>query len=159
MGFAEWVMEFKQLHEKARQKALTADERILYESARDDLASVVICFQTLELQEGVQRNALRVACEFLVDLDLPDGPGQGHTEDLSVGGFALHVSAPVPATGIFPFTMHLPHGPISGTARVVSVTANPQGQRVAFAFETMDEADREQLELTVFDAALSRFKS
>jgi hypothetical protein len=155
MGFAEWVWEFKGLHEKARQKALSGDERITYEAARDDLASVVVCFQGLELTPGIQRGAMRVACALPVEVEPPDGAVAGLTEDLSVGGFAARVPGQFTEGDHLAFTLSLPGAdPVRGRARV----AKSADGRVAFAFEALEEAAREALELAVFDLVLARFK-
>src|SRR5512142_296335 len=132
-GLAQWLLEFRQLHEKARRGQLSERERASYRSGRDELARALLAAQRLTLRPGeTPRRALRVARALQVDLDLVTSRERAVTIELSTGGDEVGFSLRLPASG-----------PLAGRARVTDAKALPGNVRVSFQFVNQPEAEKE----------------
>jgi c-di-GMP-binding flagellar brake protein YcgR len=106
------------------------------------------------------RNSLRVARALQVDLDWAVGGTRAMTIDLSAGGIAVLLDKAPPQGEELKYTLRLGGGvTVAGQARVVNVRLQPNNVRVALAFQNISEADREKLEVEVFDTVLGQLKS
>ena len=155
-SLTEWLLTFRQLHEKARRGQLRDAELGRYRAGRDELARALVAAQRLQLKAGeAPRRALRVARALQVDLDLATARTRAVTNNLSTGGFACLLPK-APALGDeVGFTLRLPAtDPVAGRARVQDVKVQPGNARVAFMFLSLTDAERERLELFVFDTVL-----
>ncbi len=157
-SLVEWISAFRELHERARRGALTAGELTAYRSGRDELARALLAAQRLTLKSGeTPRQALRVARALQLELDLPTMRVRSVTVDLSTGGFSCLLDKAPPVGDEVGVSLRLPAAdPVVCRARITD--ARPQGGhvRVAGRFEAMPPADRERLELFVFDTVLAQ---
>jgi len=157
-SLSDWISAFRELHERARRGALTASELAAYRSGRDELARALLAAQRLTLKSGeTPRQALRVSRALQVELDLPTTRQRAVTVDLSTGGFSTLLDKAPPVGDDMGVSLRLPAAdPVVCRARVTDV--RPQGNhvRVAARFEAMPAADRERLELFVFDTVLAQ---
>jgi hypothetical protein len=157
-SLAEWILSFRALHEKARRGQVRDGEVTRYRAARDELARALLVAQRLQLRPGeTPRRALRVARALQVELDLGTARQRSVTIDLSAGGFSCLLSR-APALGDeVGFTLRLPLAdPIAGRAAAQDVKPMVGNARVSFMFKTISEADRERVELFVFDTVLAQ---
>jgi hypothetical protein len=157
-GLSEWLVDFRQLHEQARRGELDAPELARYRARRDELARALLAVQRLQLKAGeVPRRALRVARALQVDLDLGDWQTRAVTLDVSTGGFScLLARAPRLAEDVR-YTLRLPGTqPLAGMARVQDVKVQQGNVRASFELLGSSEAEKERLEMLVFDTALSQ---
>jgi hypothetical protein len=158
MSLVTWLRDFRELHAKAKQGGLSAEERIAYRERREELARALLAAQKLALRPGeTPRQALRVPRAMQVDLTWQKGSFRALTLDLSAGGFAT-LLAKAPATGeeVY-FVLKLPGGQeLAGKARVVDVRAQAASVRVAMAFKDLTGSELERLEMAVFDAVLDQ---
>ncbi len=157
-GLAQWLLEFRQLHEKARRNQLSERELQVYRNGRDELARALLAAQRLTLRPGeTPRRALRVGRALQVDLDLVTSRERAVTIDLSTGGFSCLLAKAPPVGDEVGFSLRLPASdPLAGRARVTDVKVLPGNVRVSFQFANQTEADKERLELFVFDTVLAQ---
>jgi hypothetical protein len=157
-GLAQWLLEFRQLHEKARRGQLSERELQVYRSGRDELARALLAAQRLTLRPGeTPRRALRVARALQVDVDLPTSRERAVTIDLSTGGFSCLLAKGPPVGDEVGFSLRLPASdPLAGRARITDVKVLPGNVRVSFQFASLSDAERERLELFVFDTVLAQ---
>jgi len=160
-GLTQWLLEFRQLHEKARRGQLGEREQQVYRNGRDELARALLAAQRLTLRPGeTPRRALRVGRALQVDLDLVTSRERAVTIDLSTGGFSCLLAKAPPIGDEVGFSLRLPASdPLAGRARVTDAKVLPGNVRVSFQFANQDEADRERLELFVFDTVLAQLSS
>jgi hypothetical protein len=160
-GLAQWLLEFRQLHEKARRGQLGERELQLYRNGRDELARALLAAQRLTLRPGeTPRRALRVGRALQVDLDLVTSRERAVTIDLSTGGFSCLLAKAPPVGDEIGFSLRLPAADaLAGRARVTDVRVLPGNVRVSFQFTGQAEADKERLELFVFDTVLAQLSS
>jgi hypothetical protein len=154
----EWLIAFRALHEKARRGQLKEADAVRYRAGRDELARALLTAQRLQLKPGeTPRRAMRVARALQVELDLATGRLRAVTVDISTGGFSCLLPK-APALGDeVGFTLRIPAGEaIAGRARVQDVRALSGNVRVAFMFHTLSDADRERMEIFVFDTVLAQ---
>jgi hypothetical protein len=157
-SLTEWLLGFRQLHELARREQLRDAELARYRAGRDELARALLAAQKLQLRTGeVPRRALRVARALQLDLDFGTSATRAVTTDVSTGGFSC-LLAKAPSLGDEArFSLRMPASePLAGTARVQDVRPNAGNVRVSFAFLGLSEADRERVELFVFDTVLAQ---
>ncbi len=161
MSLADWLAEFRELHEKAHRGQLSARERVVYRAGRDELARALLAAQRLTLKPGeTPRQALRVARALQVDLDLATSQVRAMTIDLSTGGFGALLAKPLPLGEVVKYSLRLPGSEqLTGEARVVEVRPQPGNVRISFALKDLSEADRERLELLIFDTVLGQITS
>jgi hypothetical protein len=157
-GLAQWLLEFRQLHEKARRGQLRDREAQVYRDGRDELARALLAAQRLTLRPGeIPRRALRVARAMQVDLDLATSRERAVTIDISTGGFSCLLAKGPPVGDEAGFSIRLPASePLAGRARVTDARAAPGNVRVSFQFVNQSDADKERLELFVFDTVLAQ---
>jgi hypothetical protein len=158
MSFAAWLAEFRALHERARRGALSVAEQASYRAGRDELARALLAAQRLTVKPGeTPRQALRVARALQVDLDLLTSHQRAVTVDLSVGGFSTLLSKAPPLGDDVGVALRLPGAePLAGRARVADVKPLAGNVRVSFQLTGLEAAERERLELFVFDTVLSQ---
>jgi len=158
MPLAEWLQAFRALHERARSGSLSPDDRSAYLAGREELARALVAAQQLTVTPGMRpREALRVARALQVDLETPLSRERATTMTLSIGGFsALLAKAPRPDEAL-KCTLRIPGGDsIETTARPVGTKPQPGSVHVSFAFGKLGEAERERLELLIFDTVLAQ---
>jgi PilZ domain len=162
MGLAEWIAEFKKLHEAAKSGELSPEDWTTYQSARDEFGRAMVSAQRMSLQPGqLARHSFRVARALQIDLAMASGNVRAMTLNISVGGFAaLLAGAPPPAEAVG-FTLKTPGkaDPILGRCKVVEVHKRPGNALVSFAFQALSSADLDRLDRIVLDAALEQFSS
>lgn len=156
-SLAQWLLDFRALHERARRGELRAGDLARYRLGRDELARALLGAQRLQLKPGeTPRRALRVARAVQADLDLPTSRVRAPTLDLSTGGFSCLLQRAPPLGEELGFSLRLPGAePLSGKARVQDARPREGNVRVAFMFTSLSEADRERMELFVFDTVLA----
>jgi hypothetical protein len=157
-SLTEWLLGFRTLHEKARRGQLRDADAVRYRAGRDELARALLTAQCLQLKSGeTPRRAMRVARALQVDLDLPAGRHRAVTADISSGGFScLLQKAPVLGEDVG-FTLRIPASEaLAGRVRVQDVKVLAGHVRVAFMFRELSDADRERMELFVFDTVLAQ---
>ncbi len=158
MDLAEWLREFRALHERARQGRLSSEESTAYQAGRDELARALIVAQGLAVDPSHERRkALRVARALQVDLETPLTSTRAVTSNVSVGGFAVLLAKTPAHDEEMKCSLRVP-GAEPILAVVVPVGAKPQpgSVSVSFAFKNLSDADRERLEFLVLDTALSQ---
>jgi hypothetical protein len=157
-SLAEWILTFRALHEKARRNNLRDAEVTRYRAAREELARALLVAQRLQLRAGeTPRRALRVSRALQVDLDLGTAHVKAVTADLSTGGFAC-LLARAPSLGDeVGFVLRLPVAEsIAGRAVVQDVKPLAGNVRVSFMFKKITDADRDRMEMFVFDTVLAQ---
>jgi hypothetical protein len=157
-SLSEWLASFRDLHEKARRGSLSAAELATYRTGRDELARALLAAQRLTLKPGeTPRQALRVARALQIDLDLPTSRQRAVTIDLSTGGFSIMLDKAPPLGDEVGVSMRLPAAdPLVCRARVTDVRPAQGHVRVAARFASLPPADRERLELFIFDTVLGQ---
>jgi len=161
MDLKAWLNEFKRLHKKAHQNALTPDELEAYLTGRNELARALLGAQSTALQPGQKpRDALRVARALPIELDLRGRMRMCLTMDISVGGFAVIIDREPPAGQSVAFTLKMPGGaaPVTGEAKCVQAQPRPGGTRCSFQFEVIGSDAKERIEMLVFDSLLEQMK-
>jgi len=158
LSLAEWLKQFRAMHERARAGKLSKAEEEAYRGARDELARALLQAQRLTVKPGeTPRQSLRVARALQVDLDLVTASARAITIDLSTGGFACLLAKAPPAGDEYSFTLRIPGAdPLLGKVRVADVKPQQGNVRVSFAFSGLSPEDRERVELFVFDTVLSQ---
>ena len=158
MGLAEWLEAFRVQHAAARQGQLQAHEMGIYRAQREELARALLAAQHLALKPGeVARRALRVPRALQADLQAEDYKQRAVTADLSSGGFSTLLGVAPGRARELSCQLRLPgQEPVKCRVRVADVKALEGVTRVAFAFVDLPEADRERLEMLVFDTVLEQ---
>src|SRR5574337_132365 len=148
MGFADWLREFRALHERAKQGALRGAELTAYRAGRDELARALLAAQRLALPTGLPpRHALRVPRALQADLDFVDGSVRAMTIDVSAGGFAALLAKSPRVGEELKVSLRIPGGePLRGDARVIDVKAQVGNARASIQLVGLGEADAERLE-------------
>jgi hypothetical protein len=161
MQLAQWIVQFRALHDKDKRDALSAEERSIYTAAREELARALLAAQRVQTLPGQSfRQALRVSRALQATLEVGGEILRAMTVDVSSGGFGALLAVAPPAGEKLKFTLRLPGGsdPLAGTVRVVGVVPRPGNARVAFSFDALADADRARLETLVFDTVLDQLK-
>jgi hypothetical protein len=158
MRLAEWLTAFRDLHQKARRGQLGPGEEATYRAGRDELARALLAAQRLTVKPGeTPRQTLRVARALQVDLDLLTSRERAVTTDVSTGGFATLLSKAPPLGDEVGVSLRLPAAePLVCKVRVTD--SKPMGShvRVSVQFVNLSAAERERLELFVFDTVLAQ---
>lgn len=156
MSLTDWVIALRQLHKQAQQGKLPPDELRRYYEERDTLAKAILAAQRLRAAPSARgRQALRVARELNVEINIEGRRTQTRTLDLGAGGFAVMMAAPPRTGALVTFTLELEGSKrVSGKARVLSLQRKGKPYRVAFRFEPLEAGEREDLNTTIFDIAL-----
>lgn len=158
MDLAQWLTTFRALHEKGKLGGLEGSEERDYKAGREELARALVAAQHLNLQPGQSpRQALRVARALQVDLESPVRKERLTTFDLSMGGFsALLARAPAPDE-VLSATLRLPGvEAVVTSVSLAGIKAQPGNVRVSFAFNHLEGAAAERLEVAIFDAVLGQ---
>jgi hypothetical protein len=159
-GLSHWLQAFRDLHEKARRGQLKAGELQTYRAGRDELARALLAAQRLALRPGeTPRRALRVARALQVDLDLGTSRERAVTIDLSTGGLSCLLAKAPPVGEEVGFSLRIPASePLVGRARVTDVKVLPGNVRVSFSFVNQNDAEKERVEMFVFDTVLAQLQ-
>jgi hypothetical protein len=157
-SLAQWLLDFRSLHDRARKGQLRDAELAKYRSGRDELARALLGAQRLALKPGeTPRRALRVARALQADLDIVTSRVRAMTIDISTGGFSCPLTRAPPLGDEVGFTLRLPGAePLAGKARVQDAKPREGNVRVSFMFTSLSEAEHERMELFVFDTVLSQ---
>ncbi len=158
MALAEWLAAFRVQHAAARAGQLPPRDLAAYRAHREELARALLAAQHLMLHPGeVARRALRVARAVQADLQGADYKQRAVTSDLSSGGFSALLGAAPGRGAELACQLRLPgQEPVKCRARVADVKALEGSTRVAFAFVDLPEAERERIEMLVFDTVLDQ---
>jgi hypothetical protein len=162
----EFVEELRRLHQKAKNGALSKDERARYNQARLQLSRLVVVSQQLGHSGPTLRSTFRMAKVLKVEVEPSGGPPtKGSTVDLATGGFAMLMPTALPVGRPAKFTLHLPRTgaadpkPISGPCKVASCRGAGGLFRVSFKFDQLPPDVEEQLSIALIDAVLERFSA
>jgi len=158
-GLADWVRNFRGLHERARQGALRPGEESTYHTLRDELARAMLAAQKLSLRPGeTARKALRVARALQIELKVGAERERTLTLDLSTGGFSALLSKPPVLGELVGVSLRL-NATETLTCRATLVDVKPLtgSARVAGRFVDLAPADLERLEMLVIDVVLEMF--
>jgi PilZ domain-containing protein len=158
VGLAEWLKEFRALHEKAKKGALAGAELTAYRAGRDELARALLVAQRIAVPAGqAPRRALRVSRALQADLEFVDGNIRAMTVDVSPGGFGALLPRPPKVGEELKVSLRLPGGEaLRAEARVVEAKPHAGSARASFQLMGLDEADAERLELFVFETVLAQ---
>jgi hypothetical protein len=157
-SLSEWLSAFRELHERARRGSLGPGELATYRNGRDELARALLAAQRLTLKSGeTPRQALRVARALQIELDLPTSRERAVTIDLSTGGFSALLTKAAPLGDDLGVALRLPAAePVVCRARITDARPQAGHVRVAASFVNLQAAERERLELFVFDTVLAQ---
>ena len=158
MGLGEWLASFREMHEKARRRQLSAADLAIYRTGRDELARALLAAQRLTLKPGeTPRQALRVARALQVDIDMLTSRERAITIDVSTGGFSCLLAKAPPLGEEVSVTLRIPASePLAGRARIADAKPQAGNVRLAFQFTGLSEDERERLETFVFDTVLAQ---
>lgn len=160
------VVKLRKLHEQAKRGTITNEELEEYLQLRDELGRMLLIAQHLTREGRTLRAALRMSTVLKVRLDSGDGKSiSATTIDLSEGGFACRIDAPLPVGKLMMFELQLPNivmgngltSPVKGTVTVASCRNQHDVHRISFTFVDLERQDRVYLELCILDAILARF--
>lgn len=159
-SLSQWLLDFRALHERARKGPLRDADAARYRTGREELARALLSAQRLTLKPGeTARQALRVARAIQADLDVPTSRVRAVTIDVSTGGFSCLLSRAPPLGDELGFTLRLPGlEPLSGKVRVQDAKPREGNVRVSFMFTSLSEAERERMELFIFDTVLAQLE-
>jgi hypothetical protein len=158
MELSEWLRTFRALHDLARRGQLSGRDHADYLGARDELARAMLAMQKLEVPKGsTPRQALRVSRALQVDLETPISAVRATTKTLSLLGFSALVAKPPGRGEELQCSLRMPGGaPVLTTARLLDARQLAGASEATFAFGRLEDADRERLELLVFDTVLEQ---
>ena len=158
MSLRDWLLAFRAQHELARAGTLSPDGWAAYRAARDELARAMLAAQRAALRPGESpRRQLRVARAVQAELEWSVDKLRAVTLDLSSGGMAVLLAKPPPREEEIRVQLRVPGGdPIRARARLAGVQQQPASVRVALAFTEISDADRDRVELLVFDTVLQQ---
>jgi hypothetical protein len=158
MSLKEWLTRFQAQHQRARAGTLDADGWASYRAGREELARALMAAQKASLKPGeAARQGLRVARALQADLEWSVEKIRVVTLDLSAGGFGALLARAPPTTEDIRVQLRIPGGdPVQARSRVVGVQVGPTSSRVSFCFTEIGAAERERVELLVFDTVLGQ---
>ena len=158
VSLAEWMKGFRELHERAKQGQLSAAEQDTYRAGRDELARALLSAQRLTVKPGeTPRQTLRVARALQVDLDLLTSRARAITIDISAGGFSCLLAKAPPQGDEVSFSLRIPGAEaLAGKARTADVKPQQGNVRASFVFAGLESAERDRMELFVFDSILTQ---
>jgi hypothetical protein len=161
VSLAEWMKGFRELHERAKRGQLSSAEQDGYRSGRDELARALLSAQRLTVKPGeTPRQALRVARALQVDLDLLTSRTRAITVDISAGGFSCLLAKAPPSGDEVGFSLRIPGAEaLAGKAHTADVKPQQGNVRVSFAFVGLEAAERDRMELFVFDTVLAQIST
>jgi len=158
MSLGEWLSAFREMHEKARRKQLSAADLQIYRTGRDELARALLAAQRLTLKPGeTPRRAMRVARALQVDIDMLTARERASTIDISTGGCSCLLARAPPLGDEVGLSMRIPASdPLACRGRIADVKAQAGNVRAAFQFVGLSDDDKERLEMFVFDTVLAQ---
>ena len=158
MSLKEWLTRFQSQHQRARAGTLDADGWASYRAGREELARALMAAQKASLKPGeAARQGLRVARAIQADLEWSVDKIRVVTLDLSAGGFGALLAKAPPGNEDIRVQFRMPGGDVVlAKARVVGVQVGPTSCRVSFCFTEIGAAEREKVELLVFDTVLAQ---
>jgi len=161
MRLAEWLASFRDLHEKARRGNMGPGEEATYRAGRDELARALLAAQRLTIKPGeTPRQALRVARALQIELETLTSRDRAVTTDISTGGFATLLSKAPPLGDEVGVSLRLPAAEaLVCKARITDVKSMGTHVRVSGQFVRLSPAERERLELFVFDTVLAQLST
>src|SRR5690349_19395042 len=123
MVLSEFMEEFRRLHEGAKRGVLGAQEVASYQSARDDLARVLLAAMHASAPPGQRpRRMLRVARALQVDIEFLGGTVRAVTRQVSSGGFGALLGCEPRVDDELRVALRVPGGqPVHAAARVREV--------------------------------------
>lgn len=163
MSFEATIVRLRDLNERRKQNTLTADERAIYESLRDDFARAFVRANRITLRPGqTSRQVLRVACAIQLELSIANRVHKTITLDVSTQGLATLIGEPAETGTPCDFILKTRPEPIRGLGRVVGCARYGSGgssYRVSLVIDLLSQAQAERLELLVLDTALAALAS
>lgn len=153
MDAAEWMVQFKRVHEHAKKHG--SDEK--HKAMKEELARSLVAAQGLTVPDGqMHRKAFRIAQAWQLELD---GMYKCLTRDVSGGGFSTLVPGNLNVGQEVRFSLRIGAGqePVTGTAKVVAAVKQAGNARVSFNIVSLANADVERFENAIFDCVLSRY--
>lgn len=158
MDPAEWMRQFKALHELSkRPDGLTENQRKDYGAMRDEFARSMAQAQGATIPDGkTARHVFKVMHSFQLELD---NMYTVLTKEVWRSGFLALVPTPL-AQGqrvSFKLTLSRAEDPVSGEATVVQSIRQAGNARTVFDITLMNEANAERLETALFTSALARY--
>lgn len=154
-----WLNDFSDLHVRAKQGNLSAEQRGEYLRAREELAEALLLSQRSPPTRQEMRKSLRVGQALPVELEMGGSRVTALTLDLGSGGFsALLPESPEVGTPVA-FKLRLGRGlaPVSGNASIVNAVPQGGNIRVGFRFDELPNDDRERVDFVVVDTVLKQF--
>jgi hypothetical protein len=162
MDLMAWIAGFAELHEKAKKKALSADDLAIYQHGRDELARAMVAAQRLTLKQGqTPRQMMRVARAVQIELQLISGPVRALTSEISRGGFSAMLPKTPRLGEVAGFKLSLPdvRDPLVGRCKVLEPIARQGSPRTSFSFEGLGDKEIEAIDMMLFDAVIAQFRS
>lgn len=157
MSLKEWLTRFQAHHAQARAGTLDTDGWAAYRAGREELARALMAAQRASLKPGELARQLRVARALQADLDLADGKVRAVTLDVSADGFGALLARAPPLGEVVAVQLRLLKGePVRAKAKVTGVQKQGASARVSFTFAEIGGADRDRVEMLVFDTVLSQ---
>jgi hypothetical protein len=161
MGLQAWMVNFKSLHQRAKDGALDARELERYQAAREELAQALLGAQRIEVRPGeTARGSLRVAKAMQIDLAVPGGRQRAMTLDLSSTSLSAMLGIGLGVGERFDAVLKMPAGapPLECQVEVISSKRQGGTYRVAFNFVRLPPADIERIGFVIYDAAIDTFQ-
>jgi hypothetical protein len=159
MGFSGSLDEFRLLHDRAAQgTGPSAQEKALYDQAKDDLARVLLTMQRVPVRSHESpRDLLKVERSVYVDLCVRSCWSRGTTFEISRRQFSVRLTSTLPRGEWVDTRVYLgPDVTISSFAEVASTFVDKGYIRTVFAFAPLSASDEERLERFVFDTILRK---
>jgi hypothetical protein len=158
MSLKEWLTRFQAQHQRARAGTLDADGWASYRAGREELARALMAAQKASLKPGeAARQGLRVARAIQADLEWSVEKVRVVTLDVSAGGFGALLARAPPSNEDVRVQLRMPGGEaLLAKARVVGVQVGATSSRVSFCFSEIGAAERERMEMLVYDTVLSQ---
>ncbi len=153
MDAAEWMQQFKKVHEFAKKNG--ADEK--HRQMKEELARSLVSAQGLTVPDGQTfRKTFRIAQAWQIELD---GMYKCLTRDVSGGGFSTLVPGNFTVGQEVRFSLRIGGGqePVTGTSKVVAAVKQAGNARVSFNIVSMPTADLDRFENAIFDCVLARY--
>ena len=159
MASSPFIAHLRELHAKAKAGTLAGGpERQAYEHGRREVMRVALAAQGAGFGGAPQRGHMRVALALKVQITFSDGALQSVTTvDVSAEGFSALLAFGAGIGAPAQFSLRVPGlEPVAGKCKVVSLTKQGALQRLSFAFDALDAASRDRLDLTLFDFLIQR---
>ena len=111
MSVNQWVLKFRDLHERFRAGKLDDIDRRAYFADREQFAKALLNAQGLSMEAGQSaRRSFRIAQGMQMDLSFNTGNVRCMTLDISCGGFSVMMHQPPPEQEQPGFNLRMPGG-------------------------------------------------